>query len=70
MAGVWKCQVDDNSATGQSSIFWADMQLYVANGSEVRVKYTKITFANLINMHGDSEMIFFGIFEHCCIFYL
>jgi hypothetical protein len=28
--------VDDNSATGQSSIFWADMQLYVANRSEVK----------------------------------
>lgn len=33
--GVWKCMVDDNSATGQSTIFWADMQLYVANRSEV-----------------------------------
>ena len=33
---MWKCMVDDNSPTGQSSIFWADTQIYIANRSEVR----------------------------------
>ena len=35
---MWKCMVDDNSPTGQSSIFWADTQIYIANRSEVRSK--------------------------------
>ena len=46
--GVWKCEVNDNSFGSQNSKFWSEVNLYVANRSEVMyvVEYLQLPLRN------------------------
>ena len=46
--GIWKCHVNDNNPSGQTSALWAETEIFVANKSTVAITSPSHTDSNSV----------------------